>query len=409
MGLAAAKEKCKKVAAGMQAIVDDDSFTLEEKTARLDLMKEDFVKASDEVQLHQSVSEMIGTEFDSKGMADADIGDSMAEKRGYEQSIGEQFARSEAYKSFANRMGRAWSQSSSGAVEVKTINTIDAGTLLSGVATPNYIPGVVQTLTRPLYVADLMPSGTTDQPILSYVVESQWQNSAAAVLEKGTKPQSDLTLGRVTTPVQKIATTFKVTDEALADIPMIQGYVNARGVLGVKIVEENELLSGSGTAPHLKGILSQTGLQTALTPVATANVPDSIFTMMTTLRSTAFIEPSAIVIHPTDWMNLRLLKDANGQYLAGGPFTGTYGTTPFSNVGEIWGLRVVATPAIAQHTILVGGFDSCAMVFRRQGITVEATNSNEDDFKTNLVAIRVEERLGLAVWRPAGFGTITTP
>jgi HK97 family phage major capsid protein len=68
---------------------------------------------------------------------------------------------------------------------------------------------------------------------------------------------------------------------------------------------------------------------------------------------------------------------------------------------------VVVTPAIAQGTALVGAFQLSAQVYRREGIRVEATNSNEDDFLKNLIAIRVEERLGLAVYRPAGFGTVT--
>jgi hypothetical protein len=34
---------------------------------------------------------------------------------------------------------------------------------------------------------------------------------------------------------------------------------------------------------------------------------------------------------------------------------------------------------------------------------VEITNANENDFLTNLLAVRAEERLGLAVYRPTGF------
>jgi len=46
-------------------------------------------------------------------------------------------------------------------------------------------------------------------------------------------------------------------------------------------------------------------------------------------------------------------------------------------------------------------------VFRRQGITLEMTNSNVDDFVNNLITLRAEERLALAVYRPAGFGAVT--
>ena len=71
------------------------------------------------------------------------------------------------------------------------------------------------------------------------------------------------------------------------------------------------------------------------------------------------------------------------------------------------GLTVDVTTAIAQGTVLVGGFQESAQIFRRQGVTVEMTNSNVDDFVNNLITVRAEERLALAVYRPAGFGKVT--
>jgi hypothetical protein len=46
-------------------------------------------------------------------------------------------------------------------------------------------------------------------------------------------------------------------------------------------------------------------------------------------------------------------------------------------------------------------------VFANGGLRVEASNSHQDFFIKNLVAIRAEERLALAVYRPAAFGTAT--
>jgi HK97 family phage major capsid protein len=119
------------------------------------------------------------------------------------------------------------------------------------------------------------------------------------------------------------------------------------------------------------------------------------------------VEPDAIVIHPTDWQTIRLGKDSQGQYYAGGPFTGAYGNGGYTNVADIWGVKAVITTAIAQGTVLVGGFQESGQVFRRQGITLEMTNSNVDDFVNNLITLRAEERLALAVYRPAGFGKVT--
>jgi HK97 family phage major capsid protein len=113
-------------------------------------------------------------------------------------------------------------------------------------------------------------------------------------------------------------------------------------------------------------------------------------------------------MNPLDWAVLRLQKDANKQYFAGGPFTGAYGQNgPFNSVDTLWGKPVIQTPSIAQGTAAVGGFRECGQIFRRQGITVEMTNTNQDDFINNLITVRAYERLALAVYRPNGFGKVT--
>lgn len=59
-----------------------------------------------------------------------------------------------------------------------------------------------------------------------------------------------------------------------------------------------------------------------------------------------------------------------------------------------------------QGQVLVGAFKTAAQVFRKGGVSVEASNSHASYFTTNLVAIRAEERLALAVYRPAAFATV---
>jgi HK97 family phage major capsid protein len=110
--------------------------------------------------------------------------------------------------------------------------------------------------------------------------------------------------------------------------------------------------------------------------------------------------PDGVVINPANWQTIQLMKDANGQYYGSGPFAPAVQAT-------IWGLPAVKTPTIAAGTALVGAFQSSAQVFRKGGIRVEASNSHNDFFQKNLVALRAEERLALAVYRPAAFGTVT--
>ena len=57
----------------------------------------------------------------------------------------------------------------------------------------------------------------------------------------------------------------------------------------------------------------------------------------------------------------------------------------------------------AAGEIFVGAFKACGSVVNKGGVKVEATNTDQDDFVKNRMTIRAEERLALAVRRPAGF------
>jgi HK97 family phage major capsid protein len=316
-------------------------------------------------------------------------------------SIGEQVVNSAEYKRMLDGgvQGRKFA---SGPIGVKNATIT---TTASPVVAPQVLPGALPILFNRLTVADLIPQATTNSSVVRSIVETTATNAAAAVAEEGLKSESSLVFDDVDERVAKIATILRASDEMLEDLGWVTGYINGRGVLFVQIEEEDQLLNGDGTPPNLSGILDRTGL---VAPNGGGITVDALYEMITSIRSTSFLEPDAIVIHPTDWQALRLAKDANNQYYGGGPFTGAYGNAGGMASDSIWGLRVVVTPAIAVGTALVGAFRTSAQIFRRSGITVDVTNTDGEDFRYNRVAFRFEERLALAVYRPQGFGTVTT-
>ena len=127
------------------------------------------------------------------------------------------------------------------------------------------------------------------------------------------------------------------------------------------------------------------------------------------MRGSAFVEPEWIVISPSDYEVIRLLKDTANQYYGGGPFLGAYGAgAPAAASGQlsgaldaIWGKPVYVTGAIGAGTALVGS-SQAAKVWNKGGLTVEASNSHSDYWQRNLVALRAERRLALTVFRAGG-------
>ena len=256
-----------------------------------------------------------------------------------------------------------------------------------------------------LVVADLLGQETTTRTAVTYFVESATVNGAVAYVAEGAEKPL-VSFGDptpVTDKVQKIAAVLKESDEMVDDLPWLASSINNRGIYLVRLFEEQQLLNGTSSGTTITGILNRTGIQTEQTASGEPSVADAIFRAITKVAQNSPFVADGIVINPTDYQTLRLAKDSNNQYYGGGFFSGQYGNGGVMEQPPIWGLRTVVTPAIAQGTVLVGAFRQGASVIRRQGLTVEIANQNEDDFVNNRIAIRIEERLALAVRYPAAF------
>lgn len=361
---------------------------------------------------------MVDTEQEIRGKSiDLDNVTEVEIKSEPDKSIGQQFIESKGYQEIlakAKDGGLSSGSFSTGKIELKAGSLLEGGQGAGLIPVPQVIPGQVDTLFQRLSVADLIASGQTSVNSLRYVVEGTATNSAAAVAEGGTKPASDLALSTVDEPVKKIATVLTVSDEMLEDAPAVQSYINQRLSLFVKQTEEASLTSGAGTN-DLVGILGRSGIHTY--PAGTVdNNAVALFKAINGTRGSSFLEPDAIIMNPANWQNTRLLQDANNQFYGGGPFTGAYGNGGqglgfggqlSGQVDSIWTKPVVITTAVGVGTALLGSFRLAAQVFRRGGITVEATNSHASNFTSDLVTIRAEERLALAVYRPGAFTKVT--
>ena len=65
------------------------------------------------------------------------------------------------------------------------------------------------------------------------------------------------------------------------------------------------------------------------------------------------------------------------------------------------------TSVIEAGVALVECFNTAAQIFRKGGVRVDASNSHQDYFTRNLVAVRSELREALAVYKPQRFGEVT--
>lgn len=389
--LKAAQDIVAKAKAESRDLTDDERTEVEAKTAEIATLDQ---KIADEALAAKVMGMTSIDENPDEPVQAKTIGDHFV------KSVGE---RLQSVKSDGQ------SRFSVSAPEFKANTDTQASPAALAPATVQIDTNIVTGVRRRLTVADLLGSGTLSGNAITYFVEGAVEGDFTTVAEGGQKPQihyADPTA--VTEALKKIAAYIKENDEMVEDLPFLASAINNRLLYNLGLFEENQLLSGNGTGTNIKGLLSRSGIQTmgAGTDAAAGN-PDTLFKAMTAVATGSGLDADGIIINPTDYQALRLSKDSNGQYFGGGFFAGEYGNGGVTMQPPLWGLRTVVTPAVTAGTVVVGNFQQSSTVYRKGGVRVEATNSNENDFTNNKVTIRAEERVALAVRVPAALVKVT--
>ncbi|AAN55976.1 phage major capsid protein [Shewanella oneidensis MR-1] len=266
----------------------------------------------------------------------------------------------------------------------------------AGLVRPDRMAGIVAGPERRLTIRDLIAPGETESNTIEYVKETGFTNNAAPVAEGAAKPYSEITFGLVSAGVRTIAHLFKASRQILDDSKQLQSFINARARYGLMLKEEVQLLYGNNTGANLHGIMLQASAYVKPTG-ATVDTEQHIDRIRLALLQAALAEYAAdgIVLNPIDWAVIETLKDSNKNYLIGKP----QGQT----VPTLWNRPVVETQSIVQNEFLVGAFQMGAQIYDRMDIEVLISTENDKDFENNMVSIRAEERLALAVYRPEAF------
>jgi HK97 family phage major capsid protein len=132
--------------------------------------------------------------------------------------------------------------------------------------------------------------------------------------------------------------------------------------------------------------------------------PDAIYKAITKVRL-AYAEPDGIILHPNDWLDIRLLRTTQGQYISA-PIVE-------SDPDRLFGKLVVTSPAIAENTGLVGAFGRGAQVWDRDQARVEFALAGLGDvdgtdlWSSNAIRFRAESRLAFGTTYPDFFCKVT--
>lgn len=280
-----------------------------------------------------------------------------------------------------------------GITELKTLFQTSAGWAPESTRTGR----VVDAVTRPLQVIDIMPTGQTGQANVVYMEETTRDHQAAEKAEGAQYAESEFELTEQSSAVRKITDSVPVTDEQLEDVPMAQSYLEGRLGFGVMQRLDTQVVGGDGNPPNLDGIINVAGIQTQAR--GADPVPDAIYKAGTLVRVTGRAIPTHVLLHPNDAQDIRLTRTADGIYIWGNPSeTGT---------ARIWGWPIIENETLTENTGLVGSFMPLwIQLVERRGVIIEIGFVN-DDFIKGKKTLRGSGRWALPVYRPPAFCTVT--
>lgn len=303
-----------------------------------------------------------------------------------DESWGAQVVKTDKYAAFAgghtNKMR----------VEVKnTLTGSDAN------VAPDRKPGVVSGAMVPMTLESFLPSMPTSSNAIEFTRENVFTNSAAEAAEGATKAESSLTWTLVNMPISTVAHWIKISRQLAADNAQLAAYVNTRMRYGVNLKVETQLVAGDGAAPNISGILD-TGNFTAhgYANAALGSTLKKLVLIRKVLADAwaAGFPADGIILNPQDWatIEIELMTTAAGQTL----YSVSEGGQP-----RLFNVPVIQSVGMTADSFAAGAFGQGYMVHNREGVVVEMSDSDSDNFTKNLITIRAERRLALATERPA--------
>lgn len=263
---------------------------------------------------------------------------------------------------------------------------------------PDRRPGVVPGATTPLTVESLFEHVPTESNAVEFMRENVFTNGAAEAAEGATKSESSLTWSLVNVPVSTVAHWIKITKQLMEDHVALAAYVNNRLAYGVNRRVETQLVTGNGTAPNIGGMLKSGNYTVhAYTDAMLGSglKKHKLLRMVVADLKASGYTPSAILLNPSDWLLFEM--DMINQTAASLTVSDLANGFPL----QLFGVPVIESIGVTADTFAILDAAQTGRIYDRQEVTVEFSESDSDNFVKNLITVRAERRLALAIDQPA--------
>ena len=254
------------------------------------------------------------------------------------------------------------------------------------VIAPLRVPGVYKDPSRPQHFRQFIPVGSTQSDVIRYVKESGYTDGAGAKAEGNALGQTDFDLQAVDANVQLIGTYLRISKQT---------------------AEDDQIVGGNGVSPNFLGLFnSGTAFDTSTNnPLAdSVDNANEFDVLVASMNQLAINEYSAdnIVLNPSDFHKILLLKDTQNNYLKDQVYQGLQ--------PNFMGVPVILNTEIPSGQFLVANFAQSCQYWVRDNVSLEFFEQDSDNVQKNFITVRAQLRGALATYLPKGIihGTFST-
>jgi len=293
------------------------------------------------------------------------------------------------------------------------------------VVEPDARPGIRPLpLLPPLTVLDLITMATTDSTSVKWVREKAFTSAAAEVAETtaanaatNAKPESALELEPVTFDVTTLAHWMPAAKQALRDVAGVKSLIDAKLEWGLRRRLARQVIAGDGLGANLLGITNTAGIgHVDRSGVDAASMIEDIYDGVVTIGDGYGEAPNVCFVSRADYKLLRFARDTK----YGMPDATGAAYAEIETGGFIFGSPRGVNPIDVEGCLVLPNFDLPAgmsimgvwrefAVWMHEGISIALSDSHEDYFIKNLVAILAEFACAAGAMETVAFCEISAP
>jgi HK97 family phage major capsid protein len=291
------------------------------------------------------------------------------------------------------KLARGEQKRSSFILDTKAVGNMTEAVNLTGDITRQYANQVYALPSRKVHLRSLLPIGTINQGLFTFPYESGGEGAPGVQTQGSSKDQVDFDITMKDAPAQYIAGYVRISRQMLDDIPAMTSFLQSRLLEKYLVAEDAQLLQGSGNAPSLTGLLTVAAAATGAATVDVEQLVQAIAQLETSNYSA-----TGILVNPSDWAAIMNTKNANSAYtLPASTVVTTDGSV------SIAGIPLYKSTAMAVDKFLVGDWSMGAQIMQNQGISVQFSEFDADNFTKNMITVRVEARIAFPIYYNSAF------